>query len=301
MSDQPVPEQAGGLARRYPVRYVLSTMAFPIPDPVMVYSSDAQRDEEKREASPPSSFFAQSQGLLLAVQYFENLNSGYQGTAIKHMNRIRSALFAQLMANFEFSLKDFLAQTLDVTHIFDAEVSGWKWIEIDVTKVLSVREESAKIGALLIHPLLGWQEIKTLNSRYQDVFGKPIVRPNEEQTLGDLWIVRHSVAHNGGFVTRPDARRLRSAPLADRPLLIDGTYLESAIWFLRGIIERLETDMGPVLLRRWFRLASARDWSQDQEFYRPVKRLTLYVQSRNQSLPAVEKSDYDADLALYPA
>jgi hypothetical protein len=274
-------------------------VSFPVPEPTSLDSADVQRDEEKREASPPSSFFAQSQAILTAVRYFEDLDSGYRGAARKHMNRIRSSLFAQLMANFEFATKDFLAQMLDATHIFDSEVKSWKWIEVDVTAVLSTREGSGKIGGVLIHPISGWQKPKTLNNRYRDAFGKPLVRPDEEQSLQDLWIVRHSVAHNGGFVTSPDARRLRSTPLAEKQLMIDLAYLESAIWFLRGIVSRLASEFGPLLLKKWFAEAAARDWTQDEAFYQRVKLLTVCVESRPRPLPTVDEAMYDADLAIY--
>jgi hypothetical protein len=106
-------------------------MPFPVPAPSTVFSTDVVRDETKREKSPPSSFYAQSQGIWLAAEYFEH-RGGYAGVAIKHRLRIRSALFAQLMSSYEFAVKDFLAQTLDATHIFDEDVGKWDWINVDV-------------------------------------------------------------------------------------------------------------------------------------------------------------------------
>src|SRR4051812_10378804 len=100
-------------------------MSFPVPDASSTESNDAQRDESKRQASPPSYFYAQSQAIMTAVRYFEPLDSGYPGAARKHKNRTRSALFVQLMASFEFAMKDFLAQTIDVTHIYDDDVKKW--------------------------------------------------------------------------------------------------------------------------------------------------------------------------------
>src|SRR5207244_1810167 len=134
----------------------------------------------KREESPPSSFYAQSRGIWLAAEYFEH-RGGYAGVASKHRLRIRSALLAQLMSSYEFAVKDFLAQVLDATHIFDDRVKDWDWINVDVSAVLQTREGLGRIGAVLIHPTLGWQAPKDINHRYQDVFGKPLVWPNEEQ------------------------------------------------------------------------------------------------------------------------
>ncbi len=275
-------------------------MTFPLPDVNTADSADATRDERKREASPPSSFYAQSQAVLTAVSYFEPLNSGYEATAKKHRNRIRSALFAQLMATFEFTIKDFVAQILDETHIYDDEVGSWDWIKVDLRTVLATRQGTGRIGSVLIHPLLGWQNPADINKRYRDVFRKPIVWDKEEQILRDLWIVRHSVAHNGGFVTEPDARRLRSAPLTNKPILIDSEYLEATTGFLRGIVGRLNTIIGPVVMKHYFERAATRDWTQDQTSYTRLKLITTYVESRPQPLPQIAQSMYTADEAANP-
>ena len=141
-------------------------MPFPIPNPSTSESADAARDETKRAASPPSAFFAQTQAAYLAVDYFEPLHSGYAGAAKKHMNRMRSALFAQIMASFEFVMKDFIAQTLDATHIYDDDAKGWDWLTLDLATVLETREGFGRLGASLIHPLGGWQTPMTMNRRY---------------------------------------------------------------------------------------------------------------------------------------
>lgn len=274
-------------------------MPFPVPDPSTSESADSQRDERKRQASPPSSFFAQSQAIRNTVDYFEDLHSGYPGTARKHQNRTRSALFVQLMASFEFAMKDFIAQTLDATHVCDDSATEWPWLQLDVPTVLSTREGFTRLGAALIHPLLGWQVPETMNSRYQDVYSRQPIAGDELTPLRDLWLVRHSIAHNGGFVTQPDARRLRSQTLADRQVLVDKAYLEEATTFLRGIVSRLETLVGPVLLEMWFNSAAAGTWDRDEVEYSRIKLLTTYVQSRPRELPDIDEATYAADLATY--
>lgn len=233
------------------------------------------------------------------MRYFEPLNSGYPGTANKHKNRTRSALFVQLMATFEFAMKDFIARTLDHTHIYDDAATGWAWLNIDVPSVLGTREGSGRLGGLLVHPIQGWQTPDTMNSRYTDVFKRQPVAKDETETLQDLWIVRHSVAHNGGLVTPADARRLRSGALAEKQVLIDVSFLEQASAFLRGIVGRLESVIGPSLLARWFKQGASGQWAQDEQYYIPIKLLTTYVQSRARPLPAITEQDYNGDLATY--
>lgn len=274
-------------------------MSFPVPLPSTALSSDTARDAEKRLESPPSSFFAQSQGILNAVIYFDPLHSGYAGAAGKHKIRMWSALFVQLMATFEFTMKDFIAQTLDATYVYDDDVKAWPWLELDLPRVLSMRDGVMRLGSVLIHPLAGWQTPETMNLRYQNVYGRKPIANDEIGPLSDLWIVRHSVAHNGGVVTGPDAARLRDPALANNYVRIDLDYLKKATEFLRVIVARLETVVGPSLLKKWFGNAATRTWSTDEADYRKLKLLTTYVQSRTQALPAIDEAAYQADLAQY--
>ena len=122
---------------------------------------------------------------------------------------------------------------------------------------------------------------------------------DEVPKLRDLWVVRHSVAHNGGFVTRADARRLRSAELRDRQVLIDLPYLEQAADLLRSIVERLESLVGPALWKRWFAEGATRSWADDEDDYRRLKLLTTYVRSRPRDLPTITESMYAVDLAAH--
>lgn len=270
-------------------------MAFPTPSISAVESSDAHRDEKKRQCSPPSSFYAQSQAILTGVRYLEPLHSGYGGAARKHKNRAWSALLVQLMSAFEFAMKDFVAQALDITHIFDDEIASWDWLELNIAAVLGTRDGSGQLGAVLIHPLLGWQTPEKMNSRYQDAFGRQPIAKAELSPLRDLWIVRHSIAHNGGVITAPDARRLRESVLTNEQILVDLDYLERSTEFLRTIVGRLESVIGIELLKRWFEEAASGKWDTDKDVYTRLKLLTTYVKSRPKALPEVDEAMYLTD------
>lgn len=225
----------------------------------------------------------------------EPLDSGYGGAARKHKNRAWQALFVQLMAAFEFAMKDFIAQALDTTDIYDDEIQRWKWLELNISGILGSRDGSGRLGAMLIHPLLGWQQPRNLNARYQNVFGRCPVKNTEAPALESLWIVRHSVAHNGGIVIGSDARRLKAPHLANEQILIDLDYLEQTTWFLRDIVQRLETDVGPALLERWFSESSSGAWDVDADVYVPLKLVTTFVKSRSKELPEITETAYTED------
>jgi hypothetical protein len=116
-------------------------------------------------------------------------------------------------------------------------------------------------------PLGGWQVPETMNSRYREIFDRQPIAADEIPSLRDLWIVRHSIPHNGGFVTQPDARRLRTHTLAEKQVLIDLDFVQQATTFLRTIVGRLESAVGPSLLRKWFQDAATGVWAHDQIDY----------------------------------
>jgi hypothetical protein len=193
-------------------------MPFPIPEKYSSEAADVARDEAKRRVSPPSFFFAQTQALFLSAEYFKNDRlqpSARGGVANKHRNRIRSALFGQVMASFEFCIKDFIAQVIDSSDVFDEAIHRCKWIDVDKSRVLAQRDVAGSVGALLIHPLLGWHDTDELNKRFEELFKYQLLDRDEAQKLRRLWIIRHSVAHNGGFVTHHDAYRLQ-APTSEK-------------------------------------------------------------------------------------
>ena len=164
--------------------------AFPIPSRYTSEAADIARDERKRVASPPSFFCAQTKGLALAAGYFVDSRlavASHNAVAGKHRHRIHGALFGQLMAAFEYCLKDYIAQLVDATDMFDEAIENCNWISVDKSRVLAQRDASARIGAILIHPLLGWQDAREVNQRYQKLFGQELL-PNKKdvETIGRL-------------------------------------------------------------------------------------------------------------------
>ena len=81
-------------------------MAFPIPGDYSATSADVKRDQSKRIASPPSFFFAQSQGIKLAASYFTDArltSASRGGVATKHRQKIQNAAFGQMMPRAQAS------------------------------------------------------------------------------------------------------------------------------------------------------------------------------------------------------
>ena len=277
-------------------------MTFPVPGQWRLETEQAERDESKRKSSPCSFFYAQGSALVTAAKYFSDdrlLQKCRGGVARKHRHRIHLALLGQLMASFEYMLKDFLAQVVDTTDIFDPQLRAQKWILVDVDRVLSQRVAQTTVGALLIHPTLGWQDPEEVNRRFKQILGNEVIARDEIPILSRLWIIRHSVAHNAGFVTGPDAARLGSAGLSERVVALDEKYLRAAFKLLCGIARRLAEMCGGAILIQWLRSLQGlpAHYARDGYAYDRLKLLATFVASRPQDLPTFGEDDYLRDLA----
>ncbi len=279
-------------------------MPFPIPDAYTATAADIARDQEKRAASPPSFFYGQAWGIKLAAGYFtdERLATGsHSAVATKHRQRIQNAAFGQLMASFEFCVKDFIAQIVDATDLYDQAVEQSKWIEAVKSQILSQREGRSSIGGVLIHPLLGWHDPQTVNARYSALFDHDLIEPHQVDVLKRLWILRHSVAHNAGLITGHDAYRLKAPSLSEKQVRIDPEFLEATIGFLGEIVMRMGDPIGIGVTKRWLCNKATGDWDQDRDVYVTLKLIGTVQESRAQALPEIGEDAYAADVLALSA
>lgn len=288
--------EVAGPHRNWRVRSEFVSMTFPVPAVYASEAADMARDDTKRLKSPPSFFFARARGLELAAGYFTDERvQGSAAVAAKHRQRVQSALFGQVMAAFEWCIKDFVAQTIDATDLLDETVQDCKWIEIDRSRVLAQRETATSPGALLVHPTGGWHDGREVNKRYSILFQASPIDNAEMHTLDRLWLLRHSIAHNGGLVTHHDAYRMGEMDLAGKTVRIDEDYIAKSIETLAKIIGRLGSVVGDKLLERWMKDRSTGVFAVDNSAYEKLKLLTTVERSRSANLPPVLAADYTAD------
>ncbi len=277
-------------------------MPFPIPEPWNRDTAEVRREEAKRKESPCSFFFSQGQSLVLAAGYFvdERLAENARGgVALKHRHRMHLALFGQLMASFEYLLKDFVAKAIDLTGVFDSKIQKAKWIEVDAAKVLAYRLAATTPGAMLVHSTLGWHTPSTVNMRYQELFLRSPIPNDEISTLERLWVLRHTVAHNAGFVIHHDAYRIGAAALSEHVVNIDEVFIRETFEFLRPIAERIATDIGDAVLLEWLRTVvdNGADFTRDSATYIGLKKLATMAAARTQDVPIPIEANYLADFA----
>ena len=258
-----------------------------------------KRDEEKRKSSPSSFFYSQGQALVLASDYFtdDRLQTGSRkGVASKHRHRIRLALYGQLLATFEFMLKDFIAQVVDQTDLYDEALKKAKWLEINTERVLASRLVATTGGAVLLHPTRGWHQPATVNARYKALFQYEPILEDETDDLERLWILRHTVAHNAGFVTGHDAVRMGSVDLSERVVAVDADFIHRSFQLLSGIARRTAEKAGSKVVVRWLTSRPTKpDFARDRATYTALKLIATYVESRARALSPPSERDYEKD------
>lgn len=281
-------------------------MVFPIPSRRNRDTVDTQRDERKRQRSPGSFFYSQGKGQVLAAKYFTNERLAEEargGVALKHRHRMHLALFGQLMASFEFFLKDFVAKAVDATTNLDEKIRKEKWLEIDVDRVLANRSGMATVGSTLVHSTLGWHSPAQVNARYSSLFYRNAFSPREIETLEKLWVLRHSVAHNAGMIIHYDATRIGDEMLADHAVDIDAQFISETFDFLNPIAKTICEQCGGNLLKTHFQPLHARgsDFVADTPAYSRLKHLAEYVESRTRELSLIDQPSYLVDFNIWSA
>lgn len=270
---------------------------FPVPAPRNRDTADVERDERKRLKSPGSFFYSQGRSQFLAAAYFTDeklTQTARGGVALKHRHRIHLALFGQLMASFEYFLKDFVAKSIDATSLLDERIRKEKWLEIDVSRILANRSGMATLGSTLVHSTLGWHSPEQVNARYSNLFHRHAFGAAGVETLNKLWILRHSVAHNAGMMIHYDATRIGDEMLADHAVDIDAQFIENTFNFLSPIAKIICEERGGNLLRMYFQPLSTRgeDYISDMPTYSKLRPLMDYVESRTKELPHIDRQSY---------
>lgn len=264
-------------------------------------AADLEREEVKRWNSPSSFFWSQGHALVLAAKYFTNarlVEGARGGVARKHRLRIHLALFGQLLASLEFILKDFIAQVIDHTDQYDDKIKKASWVAVDASHILSARAAGGTVGTILLHNTMGWQNPADVNRRYAELFAYSPIDSDSVATLERLWVLRHSVAHNAGFVTGYDAARTGLPHLGGSVVNVDEDLIAETFAFLGAIADRV-AETGDKILLEWLRRQHEIGpyYLRDKETYRALKWIATSVHSRTGDLPKVTKGQYTSDMA----
>jgi len=264
-------------------------------------TADLRREEQTREASPASFFFSQGQALVLAAKYFTDarlVKGARGGVARKHRHRMQLALYGQLLASLEYLFKDFIAALLtrfQLSTSGSGPPGGSPSTQTEFSPVALPLPVQARCS--FIRRLDGTSPRPLINERYKHLFQREPVEASEVGPLKRLWILRHSVAHNAGFITDYDSVRGDFPALSRRVADLQPVHLDDSFEFLCRIARRVADTVGDRIVVDWLktRVPQGKSYVRDRVTYKTLKLLATFVNSRAQDLPSITKGSCTDD------
>jgi hypothetical protein len=205
-----------------------------------------------------------------AKRKFEK-NSQLSVEATDNLQQITGPLFAATMGHFETFQKCFFAGLLDVTRLLEnwnpegLEKSVGSNLNVPVTRLVAYRGQGAQIGLLFADSMRSWHSPKDVNGFFKCFgAGSDLFLSEEIGDLEVLWQIRHSLVHTGGWLTLPDAQKIkRLSKYGDGPLAFNDLFMLAFTRLMhktvKTSVERMDKMLRP-------RLRSDLDSLEKQEF-----------------------------------
>jgi hypothetical protein len=161
------------------------------------------------------------------------------------LQHISSALFATIMGHFETYQKSLFAGLIDRSATFEAfniddflknlkKAAGDRELQINSSRMLSLRGAPAQIGYVVADSIGGWQDPNRVNAYFKSFnFKRPVFSNDILSEILTFWQLRHSIVHTGAWLTKPDAQKVAQlSKLADKPIIFQEGMIN---WFSRKI------------------------------------------------------------------
>jgi hypothetical protein len=162
------------------------------------------------------------------------------------LNRLCAATLAAIMGHFETYERFLFAGAFEATRLvpgFDMSACCKRLekaasLSIDVGLLAAYRGQPAPIGQLLADNLVGWHDPQRVNSFFAAVFDNLSLFSNaDSDDLLVLWQLRHSIVHSAGWITRPDAQKIKQLHgLGDKPIVLGPTFVVAVARRLHPIV-----------------------------------------------------------------
>lgn len=211
------------------------------------------------QKSPASAFLREAVHISDAVNQckrrFMKKNDGtFNKDSQDSLYRLGAAAFSSMMSHFETFERSLFAGMLEGTHF----VSGFRLEEcrkrlqqdsllaLDINRLLAYRGRTAPIGQLVADSIGSWHNPVRVNAHFKTVLPDfQLFSGTEADDLDVLWQLRHSIVHTAGWLTHADAQKLRFlAKLADRPILLNPSFVEAVARRFHLIVGRATTAVG---------------------------------------------------------
>lgn len=173
-------------------------------------------------ASPATAFLRQvveaKNSFDYCRRYFPKRAGGndLSSEAEENLRNITGPLFACLMGHFETFQKFLFAGAVEATRFFKdwdegnlAALFGER-SEISPRRMLAYRGQGAQVGTVLADSLSGWHSPGNVNSYFKAIDSTVSLFSNSDvEDLIVLWQIRHTLVHTGGWLTLPDAQKVK--------------------------------------------------------------------------------------------
>lgn len=150
------------------------------------------------------------------MRKFQNAKGYLTKEAKDNLQQVTGPLFAATMGHFETFQKCLFAGLFDSTRLLkEWDPNNWlksagEKFDFSASRLMAYRGQGAQIGLLFADALRGWHSPKAVNEFYRCFgSGADLFAADEVADLEVLWQIRHTLVHTGGWLTLPDAQKVK--------------------------------------------------------------------------------------------
>jgi hypothetical protein len=190
-----------------------------------------------------------------------------------NLQQVTGPLFAATMGHFETFQKCLFAGLFDATRLLqDWDPGSWiksigEGLDLSIKRLIAYRGQGAQVGLLIADASNSWHSPSKVNEFFACFGSGPELFSTEEvRDLEVLWQIRHTLVHTGGWLTLPDAQKVkRLSKCGDSALAFDELFMLAFARLMHKIaknsVGRMEKKLRP-------RLRSDLDKYEQDEFDR---------------------------------
>lgn len=171
------------------------------------------------------------------VRSFTKTKAGdFTKDSIDSLFRLKAAALASVLGHFETYQRFLFGGVLEATRLIPSysinescrRLEKDSGLSIDLPLATAYRGQPAPIGQLIADNLRGWHDPERVNGHFRALVPEvQFYSKSEAEELRVLWQLRHSIVHTGGWLTQPDAQKVKSLRgFGNMPVLLDGHFVE---------------------------------------------------------------------------
>jgi hypothetical protein len=194
-------------------------------------------------------------------KYFQrNKDRNFNQDSQDSLRHISVAMLPSLMGHFESYEKAIFAGLFEWSRFvltFDPEsfikrLEDTQKIQLDLRRLSAYRGQPAQVGQLLADALTGWHDPSKVNLFIKALGPKlDFFSNNDCEQLRILWQLRHSIVHTGGWITLPDAQKIKQLhPFGDHAVIFQDHFIPE----LSHKLHRLVSDANRRLEAEFFKM-----------------------------------------------